>query len=165
MKNDKQHQMNEDEELKNLAPTLAALEKKSLAKAPKDYFEALPGKIQDRIIAEQPRSMWARLSKLIPLKFALPVAAAIALLFFLLPKDVAVSEDGVLFASAFTDEELVDELGDDFIYELEDETFNYVIEQLDAKTNAAFDQIDGTALPGEFMDDLDDSFEILFDDI
>lgn len=49
----------EDENLKKLAPSLSKIEKKELFAAPENYFEKLPGQLQDKIHANvKPKHYW-----------------------------------------------------------------------------------------------------------
>lgn len=49
----------EDENINKLAPSLSKIEKKELFVAPENYFEKLPGQMQDKIHANvKPHSYW-----------------------------------------------------------------------------------------------------------
>ena len=73
------------EELKNIAPNLHKLPKQDAFSTPENYFDELPGVIQDRILSQNKKSIfqWT----LPTLKFAIPVAGVIvvALMYFSKP--------------------------------------------------------------------------------
>lgn len=73
------------EELKNIAPNLHKLPKQDAFVAPDNYFDELPGVIQDRILSQKKHSVfqWT----LPTLKFAIPVAGVIvvAMMYFYKP--------------------------------------------------------------------------------
>ena len=73
------------EELKNIAPNLHKLPKKDVFVAPDNYFDELPGMIQDRILSQNKKSIfqWTLPTS----KFAIPVAGVIvvALMYFSKP--------------------------------------------------------------------------------
>jgi len=78
----RKNDIHEQEELKNIAPTLFSIKKEDGFSVPKNYFEALPSKIQYRVTETIEPSLVEKLWMLLNYKALIPATLVLVIGFF-----------------------------------------------------------------------------------
>lgn len=140
---------NEQEYLKELAPTLFGKKQEIRKEAPEGYFEDLPGKLLQRVAAEKAEQPKGKIIHLINFR-NLAVAAGIAVLLALVPLVSSLLDESAEVETQVSLEQL------DFHDEI---TFELVAEYVDAET--VYESIIADDLDSRYLVDAIDNDDII----